>query len=122
MNPLFINFVYVISAALFIFGLKMLSSPATARRGNLLSSLGMLIAIVITLMNAGLDYESVYLGLLIERHRTRHLCGVGYRSRQGFAFLVEIAPYDPRLVARVDHLCRAANAVGYRIAPRGLAL
>ncbi|MGB5684816.1 MAG: NAD(P)(+) transhydrogenase (Re/Si-specific) subunit beta [Candidatus Electrothrix sp.] len=65
MNPLFINFVYIISAALFIFGLKMLSSPATARRGNLLSSLGMLIAIIITLMNAGLDYKWVFLGILI---------------------------------------------------------
>jgi NAD(P) transhydrogenase subunit beta len=65
MNPLFINFIYVVSAALFIFGLKMLSSPATARRGNLLSSLGMLIAIVVTLMNAGLDYKWVLLGILI---------------------------------------------------------
>ncbi|WP_339133224.1 MAG: NAD(P)(+) transhydrogenase (Re/Si-specific) subunit beta [Candidatus Electrothrix sp. GW3-4] len=65
MNPLFINFVYVVSAALFIFGLKMLSSPATARRGNLLSSLGMLIAIIVTLMNAGLDYKWVFLGILI---------------------------------------------------------
>ena len=65
MNPLFINFIYVISAALFIFGLKMLSSPATARRGNLLSSLGMLIAIVVTLMNAGLDYKWIFLGILI---------------------------------------------------------
>ncbi|WPD24657.1 MAG: NAD(P)(+) transhydrogenase (Re/Si-specific) subunit beta [Candidatus Electrothrix scaldis] len=65
MNPLFINFIYVISAALFIFGLKMLSSPATARRGNLLSSLGMLIAIVVTLMNAGLDYKWIFLGIVI---------------------------------------------------------
>jgi len=65
MNPLFINFIYIISAALFIFGLKMLSSPATARRGNLLSSLGMLIAIIITLMNAGLDYKWIFLGILI---------------------------------------------------------
>ncbi|XOF33459.1 MAG: NAD(P)(+) transhydrogenase (Re/Si-specific) subunit beta [Candidatus Electrothrix sp. YB6] len=65
MNPLFINFAYVISAALFILGLKMLSSPATARRGNLLSSLGMLIAIIITLMNAGLDYKWILLGIVI---------------------------------------------------------
>ncbi|MCI5165595.1 MAG: NAD(P)(+) transhydrogenase (Re/Si-specific) subunit beta [Candidatus Electrothrix sp. GM3_4] len=65
MNPLFINFIYIISAALFIFGLKMLSSPATARKGNLLSSLGMLIAIVVTLMNAGLDYKWIFLGIII---------------------------------------------------------
>ena len=40
-----INFSYVISAVLFIFGLKMLSSPATARRGNTISAIGMLLAI-----------------------------------------------------------------------------
>jgi NAD(P) transhydrogenase subunit beta len=65
MNPLIINFIYVISAALFIFGLKMLSSPATARRGNLLSSLGMLIAIIVTLLSAGLDYKWIFLGIII---------------------------------------------------------
>ncbi|MCW5212980.1 NAD(P)(+) transhydrogenase (Re/Si-specific) subunit beta [Desulfobulbus sp. TB] len=64
MNPL-INFIYVLSAALFIFGLKMLSSPATARQGNRLSSVGMLIAIIVTLMNAGLDYKWIFLGIVI---------------------------------------------------------
>ena len=44
-----INLFYVASAALFIFGLKQLSSPATAVRGNMLSSFAMLIAIVATL-------------------------------------------------------------------------
>ena len=38
------NLAYIVSAALFIFGLKMLGSPATARRGNMLSALGMLVA------------------------------------------------------------------------------
>ncbi len=65
MSPLFINFVYVISAAMFIFGLKMLSSPATARRGNLLSALGMFIAIVVTLLAAGIDYKWIFLGMVI---------------------------------------------------------
>ncbi len=60
-----INFVYVVSAALFIFGLKMLSSPATARRGNLLSALGMLLAIVATLLASGLSYGWIILGMAI---------------------------------------------------------
>jgi NAD(P) transhydrogenase subunit beta len=47
-----INIWYIVAAALFIFGLKQLGSPATAVRGNLLSSVGMLIAIVVTLFNA----------------------------------------------------------------------
>lgn len=60
-----INFSYVISAVLFIFGLKMLSSPATARKGNLLSAVGMLLAIVVTLLNSGLDYRWIVLGMVI---------------------------------------------------------
>jgi NAD(P) transhydrogenase subunit beta len=46
-----INLWYIVAAALFIFGLKQLSSPATAVRGNLLSSVGMLIAVVVTLFS-----------------------------------------------------------------------
>ena len=46
-----INLWYVAAAALFIFGLKQLGSPATAVRGNTLSSLGMFIAIAVTLFN-----------------------------------------------------------------------
>jgi NAD(P) transhydrogenase subunit beta len=49
LTTLGINLAYLVSAALFIFGLKMMSHPRTARRGNLLSALGMLIAIVVTL-------------------------------------------------------------------------
>lgn len=47
-----INIFYILAAALFIFGLKQLGSPATAVRGNLLSSMAMLIAVVVTLFNA----------------------------------------------------------------------
>jgi NAD(P) transhydrogenase subunit beta len=47
-----INIWYIVAAALFIFGLKQLGSPATAVRGNLLSSIGMFIAVVVTLFNA----------------------------------------------------------------------
>lgn len=60
-----INFAYVISAGMFIFGLKMLSSPATARRGNLISALGMLLAIIVTLFSQGLDYKWILLGIVI---------------------------------------------------------
>ena len=43
-----IDFLYLISAICFIYGLKMLSHPRTARNGNIIASLGMLIAIVVT--------------------------------------------------------------------------
>jgi NAD(P) transhydrogenase subunit beta len=42
---------YLGAAVLFIFGLKQLSSPRTARRGNMLASIGMLVALVVTLAN-----------------------------------------------------------------------
>lgn len=44
-----INLAYLASAVLFIFGLKRLQSPATARRGNVIASTGMLVAVVATL-------------------------------------------------------------------------
>ena len=33
-----VNLIYILAAMLFIFGLKMLGSPETARRGNLVSA------------------------------------------------------------------------------------
>lgn len=46
-----INFAYIVASILFIFGLKMLGRQTTARRGNMLSSLGMLLAVVVTLID-----------------------------------------------------------------------
>ena len=61
-----INLFYVASAALFIFGLKQLSSPATAVRGNMLSSFAMLIAIVATLTgNNILPWEWILISIAI---------------------------------------------------------
>ncbi|MBT5724361.1 MAG: NAD synthetase, partial [Gammaproteobacteria bacterium] len=60
------NLSYIVSAALFIFGLKMLGSPATARRGNLFSSLGMLIAVVAGLTAEGIvSYEYIAAGMVL---------------------------------------------------------
>ena len=59
-----INLSYIVSASLFIFGLKMLSSPRTARTGNLLSAFGMLLAIVMTLFDRGIiDFQWIIIGL-----------------------------------------------------------
>ena len=48
MSPL-VKLLYLLAAVLFILGLRGLSSPATARGGNRLAAIGMLIAIVATL-------------------------------------------------------------------------
>jgi H+-translocating NAD(P) transhydrogenase subunit beta len=46
-----INFAYIVASILFVFGLKMLGRPETARRGNMVSAVGMLIAVVATLVD-----------------------------------------------------------------------
>ena len=53
MNDLAVNLAYLGAAVLFVFGLKMLGSPRTARRGNALSAAGMLVAVVATLLSKG---------------------------------------------------------------------
>lgn len=63
--PTGIQLSYLTASALFILGLKKLGSPATARRGNLLAAIGMLIAIVATLLDQGvLNYEMILVGIL----------------------------------------------------------
>ena len=60
------NALYVLSSVLFIFGIKRLSHPKTARSGNFISSMGMLIAIITTLVATGnISLELVGLGILI---------------------------------------------------------
>jgi len=57
---------YLLSSILFILGLKKLSSPKTARRGNQLAMTAMLIAIVVTLTkNEILDFTLIIVGLII---------------------------------------------------------
>ena len=55
---------YIISAILFVFGIKQLSKATTARRGNATSSLGMLIAIVATLVGRGFQFQWIIVGAL----------------------------------------------------------
>ncbi len=64
MEP-YINFAYIIASILFIYGIKMLGSASTARRGNQISSLGMLIAVVAVLLTKGLAFEWIIAGLAL---------------------------------------------------------
>ncbi len=66
MNPQMLNFAYIVAAILFIVGLKMLGRQQTARRGNLLSSVGMLIAVVATLFDRHvIDFTWIAIGIAI---------------------------------------------------------
>jgi NAD(P) transhydrogenase subunit beta len=60
------NLFYLIASVLFILGLKDMSHPRTAVRGNLLGALGMLIAIVVTLFDKHIiSYQVIIAGLVV---------------------------------------------------------
>ncbi|TVR89625.1 MAG: NAD(P)(+) transhydrogenase (Re/Si-specific) subunit beta [Trueperaceae bacterium] len=59
------TFAYIAASILFITGLKMLGRAETAKRGNRISAVGMLIAVVATLLAGGLDYTWIVLGLVL---------------------------------------------------------
>ncbi|MEE9171484.1 MAG: NAD(P)(+) transhydrogenase (Re/Si-specific) subunit beta [candidate division NC10 bacterium] len=62
----FIALAYLIAASLFIIGLKRLAAPATARQGNFISAIGMLIAIVVTLFDRQiLSFQWIVVGGVI---------------------------------------------------------
>jgi len=64
--PVGIQLTYLSAAALFILGLRQLSSPATARTGNRLAAIGMLLAVVATLLDqAVLSYTMVAVGIIL---------------------------------------------------------
>lgn len=60
-----INIIYIIAAVFFIFGLKMMSKPESARSGNSISAIGMALAIGATLLSKGLTFEWVVVGGII---------------------------------------------------------
>jgi H+-translocating NAD(P) transhydrogenase subunit beta len=65
-RTLFIELSYIVASVLFILGLRGLSHPDTARRGMHLAELGMLLAIIGTLVNREIiSYEWILAGLLI---------------------------------------------------------
>jgi len=61
-----IEITYLVSSILFIYGIKMLSSPKTARKGNLYAAIGMFLAIAATLVDQNvLTYEWIIIGAII---------------------------------------------------------
>lgn len=66
MSPIAIHLGYLFAASLFILGLRELSSPRTAVRGNLLGAAGMLLAVVLTLMDHRIiRFEIIVAGLVL---------------------------------------------------------
>ncbi|HAV13901.1 MAG TPA: NAD synthetase [Opitutae bacterium] len=54
-----VNLSYIAAAILFVFGIKMLGNASTARKGNQLSSFGMALAVVVTLLASDLNYALI---------------------------------------------------------------
>jgi len=91
---------YLISAICFIYGLKMLSHPRTARNGNIIASLGMLIAIVVTVYQ-GTSLNLTYIAIAMI---------IGSLIGAFFAIKVEMTQM-PQLVAIFNGFGGGASAL-----------
>ena len=61
-----VNLVYAAAAILLCLGVKRLSSPATARSGNLVAAVGMTIAVVVTLFSPEIEhYGLIFAGIAV---------------------------------------------------------
>ena len=66
MTSALINLAYLLASVLFILGLKGLSHPRSAVRGNLMAAVGMLIAVVVTLLDRQIiSFEYIIAGVVI---------------------------------------------------------
>jgi len=64
--PTAVQLIYLLAVSLFVIGLKRLGSPATARSGNQLASLAMLVGVVVTLFDQQIvTFEYIIIGVII---------------------------------------------------------
>lgn len=98
--PSLIQITYLVAASLFIIGLKQLGSPATARQGNLVAAIGMLLAIVGTL----LDQHILNYGMILVAMAVGSLIGAV------IAYKVEMTAM-PQMVGLLNGLGGAASAL-----------
>jgi NAD(P) transhydrogenase subunit beta len=59
------DFGYILASILFIIGIKMLGRPERARQGNMVSALGMLIAVGVALLECCLSFSWIITGMVI---------------------------------------------------------
>ena len=66
MIPTVVQISYIVAAAMFVLALKWMSAPATARRGVLAGEIGMLLAVVGTLLRHDVvDYQWIFVAFLL---------------------------------------------------------
>ena len=94
------KFIYLLAAVLIILGLKGLSSPKTAVRGNIIASIGMLIAVIITLIaNGTISIGWIFAGII-----AGSLIGILLATRTTITSM-------PQLVATFNGLGGAASVL-----------
>ncbi|MEZ4425419.1 MAG: NAD(P)(+) transhydrogenase (Re/Si-specific) subunit beta, partial [Gemmatimonadota bacterium] len=107
---------YLVSATLFVFGLKRLGSPATARRGNQLASLAMLVAVVAAVIEHQiLNWGMVGLGLILGS-----LVGAVLARRVQMTSMPELVGIFNGLGGGASAVVAAAEFVRLSVAPSGL--
>jgi NAD(P) transhydrogenase subunit beta len=115
-SPQLLSLAYIAAAAMFILSLKWLNTPATARRGVLVGEIGMLLAVVGTLLrHEVVDYQWIVTALFL-----------GSAIGVPLAYLMPMTAVPQRTA--LSHACGALAAalVGtaeyYREAPHGFAM
>ena len=68
-----VNLAYLVASILFIIGIKGLTHPRTAVRGNFLGGMGMLLAALATVMAKGLDFK-----IIIHKIHAARMLAKGY--------------------------------------------
>ena len=63
--PVIQNLVYIFSSILFILGIKMLGKESTAVKGNFLSAIAMLLAVLVTTLSLDINLLTILVAILI---------------------------------------------------------
>ncbi len=100
-----ISFGYLVSAALFIFGLKKLGHPKTAPRGNQYGMIGMLVAVITTIADMNFGQDGIISWTLI-------IAGIAAGSIIGYIMAVKVEMTGmPEMVALFNGFGGAASAL-----------
>jgi len=112
----FLPLFYMLAAASFILAIKWMNSPATARRGVIIGEIGMLLAVVGTLLRQDVvDYQWIFIAFF-----------VGAAIGVPLAYLMPMTAVPQRTA--ISHACGAlvvaliGTAEFYRQTPHGLKL